>query len=310
MTGNPLRYINAYVLEESDGLTLVDCGWKADDVLAAMHAGLAEGGYALADVKRLVITHHHFDHYGLAGTLRAAGVPALMMHERDWERVSFSSVNHDEFDKLADAWIERNGFPAPEDEGANGYGHRADRAEPTHLLSDGERVGRLQTMWTPGHSPGHLSFFDTRSGRMLTGDHILDPITPHVGFWLPGRGDPLGDYLASLAKSGAVEATGVLPAHGEPFPDLQRRVDQLIEHTHARERQVLDVLTEVKVASAGEIARRLPWTRRNRTFEELQPMHRQFAVSETIAHLEHLRARGIVRIEAESGTGPIAYAYD
>ena len=62
-----------YLVAEADGYTLIDCGWKADDVLAALQAGLASAGAALADVKRLFVTHFHFDHYGLAGTLRRAG---------------------------------------------------------------------------------------------------------------------------------------------------------------------------------------------------------------------------------------------
>ena len=69
MAGNPMRYINGYLIEDDDGLTLIDAGWKADDVLAALHAGLREHGWALADIRRLLITHCHFDHYGLAATL-------------------------------------------------------------------------------------------------------------------------------------------------------------------------------------------------------------------------------------------------
>jgi glyoxylase-like metal-dependent hydrolase (beta-lactamase superfamily II) len=62
MAGNPLRYINGYVVEDEGGLTLVDCGWKAGDVLAALHAGLHELGHDLSGVQRILITHHHFDH--------------------------------------------------------------------------------------------------------------------------------------------------------------------------------------------------------------------------------------------------------
>src|ERR1700761_9296145 len=85
MVGNPLRYINGYVLEDEGGATLVDCGWRADDVLAALHEGLAQIGMTVADIGRVAITHHHFDHYGLAGTLRRAGVRDLVMHRLDWE---------------------------------------------------------------------------------------------------------------------------------------------------------------------------------------------------------------------------------
>jgi glyoxylase-like metal-dependent hydrolase (beta-lactamase superfamily II) len=303
MTGNPLRYINGYVIEEADGLTLVDCGWKADDVLAALLAGLHVLGHELADVRRVLITHHHFDHYGLAATLRRAGVPELLMNERDWLRARGFATSRLENDRAADAWLGRNGF-TPNDLDDEGFAGRWEVMEPTRLIADGDRVGRLEAIWTPGHSPGHLCFADTRSDRMLTGDHVLDPITPHVGMWRGHEGDPLSDYLASLEKVRGRGAGGALPAHGEPFPDLDRRIDELIAHTEARNVQVLAALAG-GAASAGEIAVRLPWTRRNRAFAGLGEWHQQFAVAETIAHLHHLAATG--RVTQATGPDPIRY---
>jgi glyoxylase-like metal-dependent hydrolase (beta-lactamase superfamily II) len=295
MAGNPLRYINGYVLDDDDGLTLVDCGWKAPDVLDALHAGLHALGHELNDVRRVAITHHHFDHYGLAATLLRAGVPELLMHERDWQRAQLFAERHGTDDREADAWLARNGFvPSDLDEGFAG---RWEVIAPTRLVADGERAGRLEAVWTPGHAPGHLCFVDTRSGRMLSGDHVLDPITPHVGLWRENDGDPLGDYIASLEKVRGRGPNGVLPAHGEPFPDLDRRVDELLAHTAARDAQVAATLAAGS-ADAGEIAARLPWTRRNRAFADLGEFHQQFAVAETIAHLQHLHARGLVAREA------------
>lgn len=304
MAGNPLRYINGYVLEDDGGLTLVDCGWRANDVLAALHEGLRVLGYVLADVRRVAITHHHFDHYGLAGTLLRAGVAELLMNPRDWVRVQSFAHDHAESDRQADAWLERNGF-TPGSIGDEDIATRFEVAAPTRLLTDGERVGRLEAIWTPGHSPGHLCFADVRSGRMLTGDHVLDPITPHIGMWRERDGDPVGDYLASLEKVRAYGASAALPAHGEPFPDLDRRIEELIDHTAMRDAQVLAAVSQ-GTASAGEIARRLPWTRRNRSFADLGEFHQQFAVSETIAHLHHLLAAG--RVVRLAGPDPIRYA--
>ena len=303
MAGNPLGYINEYLFADDDGFTLVDCGWKADDVLAAVHAGLAECGASLRDVKRLFVTHFHFDHYGLAGTLLREGVPELLMHARDWQLIA-RIIDTPDSDARADAWIARNGFTVVGTLDDDVQHHRTERTPPTREVGDGERIGRLRAVWTPGHSPGHLCFVDERSGRMLTGDHVLDPITPHVGVWHAEHGDPLGDYVASLRKVGSIGATSVLPAHGEPFPDLAARVDALLAHEALREEHVLGVL-ERGSATAAAIARALPWTRRERAFDDLSPAHRQFAVAETIAHLEHLRGRGVVSAGDDGTT--IAY---
>jgi glyoxylase-like metal-dependent hydrolase (beta-lactamase superfamily II) len=289
MAGSPMRYINGYLIDDDGGPTLVDCGWRADDVLAALHAGLAECGTSLEAVARVCITHAHYDHYGLAGTLRGAGLRELIMHPAEWEFAKQHYTDIAEFDRIADAWIERNGFTAASDDVAEEdvLHHRVELTEPTSLVEDGGHVGRLRALWTPGHTAGHLCFLDERSGRMLTGDHVLDPVTPHVGSWSPNGTDRIGNYIASLEKVNAIGATGVLPAHGEPWTELTPRVDALIAHEYEREARIVALL-ERGPASAGDIARALTWTRKERAFDALAPAHQQFAVAETLAHLEHL----------------------
>jgi glyoxylase-like metal-dependent hydrolase (beta-lactamase superfamily II) len=307
MAGNPMRYINAYLVEDSDGYALIDCGWKADDVLAALEAGLAECGVGVRDIKRLFITHFHFDHYGLAGTLVRAGVPELLMHRLDWHFAELVLSDPVRMDHAADEWIARNGLRVEaylEDE--IDHHRRSELAEPTRELEDGEAIGRLRAIWTPGHSPGHLCFVDARSGKMFTGDHILDPVTPHVGYWNESRGDALGEYNDSLHKVAAIGATGVLPAHGEPFPDLERRVNELLAHHDIREAAMLAVLAN-GAGSAADVARAVPWTRREKPFSDLSEAHQQFAVAETIAHLENLRTRGL--LTRDLSADPISYRF-
>ena len=290
MTGNPLRYINGYLLDDEGGLTLIDCGWKGDDVFAALEDGLAQNGHTLRDVRRLLITHGHFDHYGLAGTLVRKGVPELGMHARDWKMRQFGSTI--DSDAEIDCWFERNGLkvePSDDDEMYSRY----DVVEPTRLLDDGEQVGRLRVMWTPGHSPGHLCFVDRVSGRTFTGDHVLDPVTPHVGLWHERAGDPMGLYVESLRKVAENPTTGALPAHGEPFPELAQRVEELLAHEATREAGVLEALS-AGPASAYEVASVLRWRRRHDRFDQLPEGHKQFAVAETLAHLERLRIAGTV----------------
>jgi len=292
MTGNPMRYINGYLLDDEDGLTLIDCGWKADDVREALDRGLELAGHTIRDVRRLFVTHFHFDHYGLAGRLMSAGVPELGMHVRDWEFLRARRERRGEDDSIVDAWLERNGLPVVPDDDDSWYA-RFDYAEPTRLIEDGERIGRLRAVWTPGHSPGHLCFVDTVSGRTFTGDHVLDPVTPHVGVWHDSDRDPMGEYVASLRAVDALETTGALPAHGEAFPDLARRVEELLAHEAAREAEVLRAL-ERGPLTAAQVAATMKWRRRGDRFDQLHPDHQQFAVAETLAHLQHLRRRGVI----------------
>ena len=122
--------------------------------------------------------------------------------------------------------------------------------EPPDLLLDGTETyttGKhdLKAFWTPGHTPGHLCFFD-RAGRMVfTGDHILPVITSNVSVRMTSDGDPLGDYLDSVAKVGELEVDLVLPAHEYHFTDLSGRVEEL-KHHHAER------LDDVLRATGGE----------------------------------------------------------
>src|SRR3712207_6702030 len=84
LTGSPLRHTNGYLIRADDGWTLVDCGWKMPDVLEALTAQVAEVGARLEDIRTLVITHFHSDHYGLAGTLVGLTQARLLMHRLDW----------------------------------------------------------------------------------------------------------------------------------------------------------------------------------------------------------------------------------
>ncbi len=301
MAGNPMRYVNAYAFAQDDGLTLVDCGWKADDVLAVLEAGLAEIGAKIGDVERLLVTHAHFDHYGLAATLLRMGVPALYMHAADAHFAKTLLTDPVATDRKSDDWISRNGFTATGSLEDDVHYNRTEYAEPSVLVSDGDRVGRLRVVHTPGHTPGHLCFVDEITGTMLTGDHVLPRVTPHVGTWFPPSHDTLGDYVASLKKVREMGATRAMPAHGEPFADLATRATELLAHHDARERQIV-VAFHGKIKSAGEIAHSIGWTRRETPFSDLEEAHQQFAVAETIAHLEHLRARDYVRSEDDGTT--------
>jgi glyoxylase-like metal-dependent hydrolase (beta-lactamase superfamily II) len=124
---------------------------------------------------------------------------------------------------------------------------------------------------------------------MLTGDHVLDPITPHVAKWRDNDADPLGSYISSMEAMLRVETSGALPGHGEPFDDLAGRAEAILAHTVLREDNVIAIARSRGAVSAADVARALPWTRRNRSFDELGTWHQVFAITETIAHLEHLR---------------------
>jgi glyoxylase-like metal-dependent hydrolase (beta-lactamase superfamily II) len=183
---------------------------------------------------------------------------------------------------------------------------RVQIAYPDRVLDGGEEIpcGRFafKVIWTPGHSAGHICLYDARNKILLSGDHVLPHITPSVGMHVQTPSNPLADYLDSLRLIGRLEAELVLPGHGEPFQGLPERTSQLIAHHQRRLEEVIELLTNRPgVHMTGfALASRMIWSRR-RSWDDLTAFERRMAVTEALAHVELLHARGQVSKRCEEG---------
>jgi glyoxylase-like metal-dependent hydrolase (beta-lactamase superfamily II) len=304
LTGSPLKFVNGYLLKADDGWVLVDCGWNMPDVMEALEAQVRDLGIQLDDIRTLVITHFHSDHYGLAGALVGATKARMLMHRLDWLFIRAELADFDRAIERLDAWLRRHGVPADrlgeEQRRAVEVFRRYTVQAPDEQVEDGHRIPvgprEFRVVWTPGHTGGHICLHDAERRVLLSGDHVLDPISPNVSLNRPDMGNPLGDYLQSLRKVGELDVDLVLPAHGEPFQGLGRRVRELLEHHDEREREVLAALSH-GARTGYDVAAALPWTRRRTSLTELPWGQQRMAVTETLAHLEELRARGLARRE-------------
>jgi glyoxylase-like metal-dependent hydrolase (beta-lactamase superfamily II) len=157
--------------------------------------------------------------------------------------------------------------------------------KPTKRVADADVVTLAKREWvavhTPGHTTDHLCLFSPTDGVVLSGDHVLPTITPHIS-GLVGD-DPLTEFFQSLDKIAGVENPGlVLPAHGHPFEDLVHRCGAIREHHEERLTMLRDAAEEMGDASVEEYSHKL-----------FKPRSwGQMAESETYAHLEHLRLVG------------------
>jgi len=309
LTGSPLRHTNGYLIRGDDGWTLVDCGWNMPDVLQALRDGIEGLGARLEDIRTLVITHFHADHYGLAGTLVGLTQARLLMHRLDWLFLEQEMMDYEGAVSRMDAWLRLNGAPedllTEEERRAAGWRERYTMHRPDEQLEDGHKIvvgsHAFEVVWTPGHTSGHICLWDAERRTILTGDHVLDPISPNVSLSRERQGNPLGEYLQSLRKVAALDADLVLPAHGEPFHGVARRVRELLAHHDEREQEVLEALSHGE-RTAYQVASDLPWTRRRRRLDDLMLGQQRMALTETIAHLEELRSRGEVRMDRRNGT--------
>ena len=165
-------------------------------------------------------------------------------------------------------------------------------AAPDRSVDDGARVdvpgGTSTAVWTPGHTPGHLCFHVPEHRLLLSGDHVLPTITPHISISRRDRaGDPLGDFLDSLQKVARLDADEVLPAHRHRFGDLAQRVEDITRHHHDHLADIESILADGP-ASLWQIAARLTW---NRPWDQFPLGLRRSAVNETAAHLRYLTRR-------------------
>jgi glyoxylase-like metal-dependent hydrolase (beta-lactamase superfamily II) len=166
---------------------------------------------------------------------------------------------------------------------------------PDILMEDGDKPEvagwDLTAIWTPGHSPGHLCFYEGGNRLMLSGDHVLPRITPNISFHSQQFANPLGSYLESLAKVRALHPDEVFPAHEYRFSGLDERVDALVGHHNERLAEIEAVLAKTPGSSCWDITLALSWSR---PFEDLPDYMQRAANGETLAHLVLLEHRGRV----------------
>jgi len=303
---NPLRYVLVYVLELGDGVAIVDAGWNTDEAYDALVAGLGVAGYAITDVRAVLVTHIHPDHYGLAGRVREMSGAWIGLHPAD-ARLVHERYDDSAIDALVAkerALLDRCGVPPQTLDELAGASmmirHVVSMAQPDRLIEDGDRLGLpgwedLRAVWTPGHSPGHLCFVSPSRKLLFSGDHVLAKITPMVAVHPQSGPNPLADYLDALAAVRELDVEEVLPAHEYRFLELGGRVDYVMAHHRERLTEIEGVLAAAGGVTCWEIATKLTWSR---PWESIAPFMRRGANNETLAHLVWLEARGRARRDA------------
>jgi glyoxylase-like metal-dependent hydrolase (beta-lactamase superfamily II) len=302
---NALRYVLVYAMETDKGPYIVDAGWDTDDAYQTLSAGLQQAGFAMADVQGVLVTHIHPDHYGLAGRVREASGAWIGLHPADAALIKFRYTEPEALIKGMGSQLRLLG--APEDERATlESASMAVRpfvwaVEPDILIEDGDKPEvpgwDIHAIWTPGHSPGHLCFWDNGNRLMLSGDHVLPRITPNVSLHPQSGDDPLGQFLDSLDKVGRYDAVEVLPAHEHRFVNLLGRVNQLKAHHEERLIEAMDLISG-GADTAWEIAGQMAWSR---PWNRIEGFMRRAAVTEIFAHLRLLERRGLLRVVEVDG---------
>jgi glyoxylase-like metal-dependent hydrolase (beta-lactamase superfamily II) len=291
-----LDHVNCYALDDGDGWTVVDAALSWSKAREAWEALLA-GPLAGKPLRRLVVTHHHPDHIGLAAMLMERGA-ALWTTRTAWLYARMLTLDHhDRPSPQAIRFARRAGYAGARLESyANtepfNFSRRVMLLPPGyHRIGEGDRIVMGGRRWTVrvghGHAPEQATFWSEDDHLVITGDQVLPRISPNVGVHATEpEADPLGDWMDSCRHLApfAREDHLALPGHNAPFTGLPLRLHQLVENHEG----ALDRL-RAHIAEAPRCATEcfLPLFGR-----EIEDAVYGLATAESVAHLNYLWLRG------------------
>jgi glyoxylase-like metal-dependent hydrolase (beta-lactamase superfamily II) len=305
--------VNCYLIED-DPLTLVDAGPNSGTSLTVLEAALAEHGRRIEDLERIVLTHQHIDHIGLAQILadRSGAEVCTLEALAPWLAKYGSEMELD--DEFAEALMLRNGIPKDISIALRAvtvqFRAWGSAVRVTKTLREGELLEFGSRAWRvhhrPGHSPSDTVFHDEATGELMGGDHLIKHISsnplisrPLTGEVDAGAGRPraLVTYLASLRATRELDVSVTYAGHGDVVEDHRALIDERIAGHERRVVKIAGILADGP-KSAFEIAQSM--------WGNVAVTQAYLTLSEVLGHVDLLLERGEV-VEVEDG-GVVRFA--
>jgi len=254
----PIASVNIYFIEDSIP-TLIDAGLNSEEGLSVVKKALWEKGIRLSDIRRVLLTHGHLDHVGLAGKIQESGGAEVFIHS--WDRgkcIHNGRIYSEEKKPFFFRFFREGGASNEMAEGIFsemnarfGSYYPADftvqdlEANETIFFDD---FG-LEVIHCPGHTRGSVCFLDRENKRFFSGDHLLENITSNPVVELETRGNGTGFksllcYLTSLCFTENLDIKEVLPGHGPSFYQHRKRINQIKKHHRERGEEIRCVLKD------------------------------------------------------------------
>src|SRR5262245_39955975 len=277
--------VNVYLIEENP-LTLIDVGPRDDNSLEGLRSGLGSLGYKFSDIKRIVISHAHADHYGLARVVVEESAATVLIHEWDAPAVLESHDEHAYRELLSAAGVPQKtidrmlaGY-----EKFKGYAHPLQGVE---TLKDNDEIlfdhESLTVVHTPGHTPGSICLVRTSNRLVFASDTVLKNITPNPVLSpdpvdTSRRFQSLGEYLVSLARIRSLGPAVLKGGHGDDIEEFDEHFHRLYRFTKQRQEKLLGFLTDRGLTA---------WEAAGLLFPKAQGYDKFLALSEAAAHLDY-----------------------
>lgn len=288
----PLKWVHCYIMRGSSGYTVLDTGLHTEEAEHIWEKGLVDASISYSEIEQIVLTHYHPDHYGMAGWMQQKTGAPVHMSETDYRTAQrfFSTAGPSFGNQLREHYI-KHGMDAHTAEAMvphmNQFMEWVSPQPKVQVIDETQpfRLGNqdYEVIPTPGHSEGHLCFYQSESKILFTGDHLLLKISPNISHYPGGSDDPLGQFLDSLQRIKTYDISTVYPAHGPIFDTPSERIIALEQHHHERLEKIISFLSSEKTAFGVCL-----WM----FGTELSIHQMRFAMSEVLAHLQYLKIRG------------------
>ena len=289
---------NVYALGKGP-VTLIDTGLKSLGTLEYVQAGLAKAGLSIEQVERILITHGHMDHFGLASRIleRIRHPVECFIHPEDAWQTSSENFLEEMWSDEAESLMEMAGMPREEKDKVrkrfSTFKQLGDPLDGVSLFREGDEFTgdgyHLEVIHTPGHTPGSCCLYESRNKVLFSGDTIIKHITPNplVVIKRERLRDPyyqsLKAFMDSLEKLADLDVRYIFPGHGEYLDDLKGITATYKAHHEERKALVWKALNK-RTRSLYEIIDDVfPFVPEGDVF---------LAISEIIVHLEILMEEG------------------
>jgi glyoxylase-like metal-dependent hydrolase (beta-lactamase superfamily II) len=300
--------VNTYLVRDGSSYTMVDTGWDSPPALESIENQLSEIGAHLSDVKRAIATHCHTDHFGLFPRLKNDYKAQVCIHKNELDLIRTRFTGGDNYLLFTDNFLKSHGVPPeelPPPEFTIPVPQNLAEIKPDVLLEGGEeiKIGNyvFKVINTPGHTPGHISLYETRKKFLFSGDVLLPTIVTNAAMHVQHIQFPIQQYLNSLLSLKSLKIEQVLPGHENIFTNHKKRIDEIIKQYQDKTEVVRTVFINGNDKTAYEVAGEVYHRQTRDTWNKMTGWDKRFAILQTIARLESLRYDHMIDRECKHG---------
>lgn len=302
----PFSFVNSYLIAGRNGYTLIDPGINTEQARQSWYETTKELNIAFTDIEKIVLTHHHPDHYGLAGWIQQkCGAPVYMSEDAFAQAMRMWGEDATINEELTAFFIEHGMDEETAQSMIPHFESFAEQVSPhadvtTLSLNDTIFLGdrEYELIQADGHATGQLCFYHRYNEHIFCGDQVVQGMTPNVNYMPGGDVDPLASFIASLEELSQLDIKKAFPGHRQPLDNFAERALDIIEHHRERLQKMLDHLIEP--LTAYELCRLMFGYR-------LTTHQLRFAMTETLAHLVYMERAGQIQTQRHSVKGTVVY---